>query len=256
MGRSKRSKRSQNSIDESIIEDDGGEHEYVSMATVKDLLKVQESTLRTLFEEVISSLTTRVEDVVQNLDTIKASLEYSQREIEQLKPVEGRLSILSVEVDKLSSDLVEQDLKTEYLENQSRRNNIRVSGIPESAGKETWEEAESKVQKAVEEKLGIKLDIERAHRVERRKRPGRPGNVDKQQEPRTIVCRLKSWKQREQVLKKARKDKPVGLFISEDLALATLKKREPQIPKLKAAKEAGKIAYFVLDKLVIRDKPS
>ena len=35
---------------------------------------------------------------------------------------------------------------------------------------------------------------------------------------------------------------------------ATLKKREPQIPKMKAAKEAGKIAYFVLDKLVIKQR--
>ena len=53
---------------------------------------------------------------------------------------------------------------------------------------------------------------------------------------------------------KGHKNKPVGLFISEDLALATLKKRELLIPKLKAAKEAGKVACFVLDKLVIRDK--
>ena len=84
------------------------------------------------------------------------------------------------------------------------------------------------MQKAVKEKLGIKLDIERAHQVEWRKRPGHPGNVDKLQELRIIMCRLKSWKQRKQVLTKARKDKPVGLFISEDLALATLKKASLQ----------------------------
>ena len=44
------------------------------------------------------------------------------------------------------------------------------------------------------------------------------------------------------------------MYISEDLALATLKKREPLVPKLKAAKQAGKTAYFILDWLVIRDK--
>ena len=253
MGKRSKSKFAEAALDKSTIEDDDGEHQYVSMATVKELLKVQESTLRTLFETVVNSLTTRVDEVVQNLAAIRASLEYSQREIDQLKPLEGQLNTFSVTVDKLSRDLVLQDLKAEYLENQSRRNNIRVSGIPESDDKETWEETESKVQKVVEEKLGIKLEIERAHRVERRKRQERSGNADK---PRTIVCRFKSWKQKEQVLMKARKNKPVGLFISEDLALATLKKRELLIPQLKAAKEAGKIAYFVLDKLVIRDKPN
>ena len=63
-------------------------------------------------------------------------------------------------------------------------------------------------------------------------------------------------KQREEVLRKARKEKPTGIYIMEDLASATLKKREPQVPKLLAAKEAGKIAYFILDRLVIRDKPA
>ena len=68
------------------------------------------------------------------------------------------------------------------------------------------------------------------------------------------MCRLRDWKQKEQVLRKVRKEKPRGLFITEDIALSTLQKREPLIPKLKAAKEAGKIAYFVLDRLVVKDK--
>ena len=70
------------------------------------------------------------------------------------------------------------------------------------------------------------------------------------------MCRLRDWKQREQVLCKARRKKPTDLYISEDLSPATLQKGEPQIPKNKAAKQAGKIAYFVLDSLVVRDKPA
>ena len=48
-------------------------------------------------------------------------------------------------------------------------------------------------------------------------------------EPRTIVCRLRNWKQREQVLRKARKEKRVGLDVSEDVAFSTLKKREAHL---------------------------
>ena len=83
-------------------------------------------------------------------------------------------------------------------------------------------------------------------------KPGQPPST----KPRTIICKLRDWKQREEVLRKARKEKPTGIYIMEDLASATLKKREPQVPKLFAAKEAGKIAYFILDRLVIRDKPA
>ena len=140
--------------------------------------------------------------------------------------------------------------KMEYLENQGRRNNIRVNGIPE-ADNETWEDAEVKVKRAIKDNLGIEVAIERTHRVERRKTKSGQAN---QNQPRTIVCRLRYWKQKEQVLRKARRKKPTDLYISEDLSPATLQKREPQIPKLKAAKQVGKIAYFVLDRFVIRDK--
>ena len=95
------------------------------------------------------------------------------------------------------------------------------------------------------------IGIERAHRVKQRKKKG-SANVN---EPRTIVCRLRDWRQREQVLRKARKKKPVGLHVSEDVTFSSLKKREAHLEKFKAAKHSGKIAYFVLDRRVVRDKP-
>ena len=58
------------------------------------------------------------------------------------------------------------------------------------------------------------------------------------------------------MIRKASKVKPECLYVSEELAPETLLKRESQTPKLKAAKEAGKIAYFILDRLVIREKPA
>ena len=58
------------------------------------------------------------------------------------------------------------------------------------------------------------------------------------------------------MVRKVRKIKPEGLYVGEDLAPETLLKGEAQIPNLKAAKESGKIARFILDRLVIREKPA
>ena len=137
-------------------------------------------------------------------------------------PFASKLEEINNEIDQLNSDLSEQELKVEYLESQSRRNNICVKGIPESE-KETWEEVEPKVKDAIKIKLDLEVDIERAHRVEQRKQ-GKKRSSTNEHQPRTIVCRLRDWKQREQVLRKARKEKPVGLHISEDVALSTLLK--------------------------------
>ena len=130
--------------------------------------------------------------------------------MEELKPLHVKLEDVNKALDKISKDLASYSQKMEYLENQSQRNNIRVNGIPESDN-ETWEDAEVKVKRAIKEKLDLEVDIERAHRVERRKtKSGQPN----QNQSTTIVCRLRDWKQREQVLRKqGRRSQP--MFISE-----------------------------------------
>ena len=74
--------------------------------------------------------------------------------------------------------------------------------------------------------------------------------------PRTVICRLVSWKQKDPILKAVRIVKPDGMFVKEDLAAETLQRLKDELPKLKQARQAGKIAYFVLDKLLIKDRPS
>ena len=154
--------------------------------------------------------------MVKDVQEMKTSLQFTQKDVEDLKPIHVKLEGINKELDKISRDLASHSQKMEYLENQSRRNNIRVNGIPESDN-ETWEDAEVKVKRATKDNLGIEVDIERAHRVERRK--AKSGEAD-QNHPRTIVCRLRDWKQREQVLRKARREKSTDLYISEDLSPA------------------------------------
>ena len=154
---------------EAQSESNGGDlsEEFVSLGTVKELLKVQESMLRTLFDSVVNSLNPRVDDVLSSVSSIKASLEYSQKEIEDLKLLEAKLDEAYKTVDKIVSDIEAQQLKTEYLENQSRRNNIRVNGI-EKLDKETWQDSEERIKMAVREKFGMDITIERAHHTEKR----------------------------------------------------------------------------------------
>ena len=222
--------KSQDASNKASKSDSGAEvegtecEEYVTLAALKQMLSMQESTLKSIFESFIMSVNHRVDDLVKTVAKVKSSLEYTQRDVDDIGQMAAKLKDAEEEIGTLQTDLRTQDSKLEYLENQSRRNNIRVSGIPESPN-ETWEVAEAaKVKQAIQEQLGIDVDIERAHLVERRNRD-RSSQDTQQGKSRTIVCKLRCWKQREAVLKKARKSKPSGLFISEDLALATLQRR-------------------------------
>ena len=133
---------------------------------------------------------------------------------------------------------------------------MSVDGIPEEDN-QTWEETEAKVKQVLKDKLNLASapDIERVHRVGKSSR--RPASdQNSASRPRTILCPLRDWKERETILKCARRIKPNNIFVKEDLPPATLEKRESQCAKMETAKRAGKIAYFVLDKLVIRDRPN
>lgn len=88
--------------------------------------------------------------------------------------------------------------------------------------------------------------IERAHRTGARPRSGAADGINTR--PRTIVCRLLDWRQKDDILRAARRIKPSGIFVNE-----TIEKRKRQVDELNAAKRAGKTAYFVLDRLVIKD---
>ena len=230
MGKPSRSKSSAQQSDnaEAAKNQDGDQRddsETVTLATLKQMMEVQESMFRNMFDSVVSLLTTRVDDLVKTVAALKASIEFTQGEVADLKPVETKLRDAEKDIEVVKHSITLHKNKMEYMENQSRRNNIRINGVPEALDGETWESAESKAKEAIRENLGIEADIERAHRVQRKPRQQSSNQPDEPAQPagpRTIVCRIRDWKQKEEILRNARRMKPEGLFISEDLAPETL----------------------------------
>ena len=101
--------------------------EFVSLATQREMLQIQERMFKNMFESVLSSLNTRIDKSVTEL---KASLEYSQQDIDDLKEAADAIDDMDEELEDIQFGLHKHEEKLEYLENQSRRNNIRIDGIP------------------------------------------------------------------------------------------------------------------------------
>ena len=80
--------------------------------------------LKSLFHSVISSVTTRVDDQLKTVTELKKkSLEFTQKNLENLDTVATKLEDAEGEIGSHQKNLDEQSSKMEYLENQSRRNN-------------------------------------------------------------------------------------------------------------------------------------
>ena len=62
--------------------------------------------------------------------------------------------------------------------------------------------------------------------------------------PRPIIAKIKNWKQKESIIKAAKLIRPDGIKFIEDFSQRTLDKRNALVPKLKEAREAGKLAFL------------
>ena len=102
---------------------------------------------------------------------------------------------ISTKITNIKISLNKFGDKTVELENRSRRNNLRIVGIPEKPG-ETWEESDELMKSTLIEKLGLTTGppIERAHRTGKSSRSGSSQTRDV---PRPIVCQLYDCMERE-----------------------------------------------------------
>ena len=127
--------------------------------------------------------------------------------------------------------------------------NLLFDGLDEAeGGSESSEHSAEKVQRLVREKLGITdtILIDSARRIGRRT----------QNRPRSILVNFRNFPDRQAILRNSKKLKGTNLFVNEDLCEETRRQRREQLPRLREARSAGKIAYFQRNKLIVRDNLS
>ena len=130
-------------------------------------------------------------------------------------------------------------------------------GLAESKEERTWEDTEKLIKSTIKGTLGLEesVEIETAHRMGKPRKPNSVGKDGRLLGPRAVVLKLYNWKQKERILAAARKKKPEGLMFVQDFSQRILDSRAEQKDDLKKAREDGLIAYFVMDRLIIREPP-
>ena len=166
--------------------------------------------------------------------------------------MQRKVSSLEEKVDEIYDYQIDPDeveKKLTNLEDRSRKNNLQIDGVAEENG-ETWDDCERKVKEIIIDKLELENDIitERAHRAKKSK-------YGKKDQPRTIVCKLLSYKDKVKVLQNCKKLKGSHIYINEDFCQATLQYRKELWKEVKRLREEeDKIAYLQYRSIVVKDK--
>ncbi|XP_065673875.1 uncharacterized protein LOC136090827 [Hydra vulgaris] len=214
-------------------------------------MSLQGDTIFKCFKESLLSVLKKVDNLAKDSEEIKRGLTFVGDQMEtKVSKVDSKMAEIKETMvgiksfhGKLSNDSNENKRKTVDLEDRNRRNNLRIVGIKE-ANNETFNDVLKKVSLLFKEDLEIAdpVVIERAHCV---------GKFNGK--PRTIVCKILNWQDKENILSNARKLKGKNIFINEDYSDETMRIRKELFVQAKIHRGNGKYAKVIYNRLVVRE---
>lgn len=155
-----------------------------------------------------------------------------------LSVLERRMSAMEENQNMQAEALQEQQLRLEEMEDRSRRNNLRLRGLPEATGPEDLADTAIAIFRSLPGiELPDRIVIDRIHRALGPK-PTDPLR------PRDVICRVHHYVHKEQILRKAWEAEDPELDgatikIFPDLSRATLQRRAILKPLLDLARRKG-----------------
>lgn len=144
-------------------------------------------------------------NISKDIQDIKASLQFDISDLQSSQMINsGKISTslasYQVSMNNLSA-------KNDYLENQTRRNNLLIDGVPESKT-ESWGDTEIVTKKVLSEHLKMDsklIEVKRAHRS---------GKYDLSGRPRSTAVKLLRYKDKQEILKRSKLLKGTNIFIN------------------------------------------
>eukprot|EP00112_Aurelia_sp_Birch-Aquarium-sp1_P018135 Seg4289.1 transcript_id=Seg4289.1/GoldUCD/mRNA.D3Y31 product="hypothetical protein" protein_id=Seg4289.1/GoldUCD/D3Y31 len=122
----------------------------VTLKVAKALLQNQADAYKATFSILIQD---ELKSVRNDINDLKASIQFTQSKFDEaekkMDAIDRRVSMHSDNLNAVNNHMDSTESELEYLENQSRRSNIRITGIAEDKDVESsWDDAE-KIVKAV-----------------------------------------------------------------------------------------------------------
>ena len=130
---------------------------------VREELEDHQEEVSEIIKSQLTNTNERLDKISQEVVEITKSLEFTQEELhDSLANVKNDIKKVQTDQREIEDHLLDPTFvmeKLTELEDRSRRNNVRIDGIPETPN-ETWENCEEEVRKIIKNKLDITDDIE------------------------------------------------------------------------------------------------
>ena len=144
----------------------------VTLEVVKMLIQNQAEAFKSSFVMLIQDVRDELKSVKTEINDLKVSLQFTQAQVDEDQKkadiMDTKIALHTENLNMINDHADNVESQLEYIENQSRRNNIKILGIEENKDEEkTWDGTEEVVRKALKDKLNLEenFEIERCHRI-------------------------------------------------------------------------------------------
>ena len=139
------------------------EPEYITMSVLKQVMDTQKKAFKSAIKILIEDVKSEVKDIRKEIEELKLSAKFMSGKYDDVKEkivkADNGINGVYAQIKSINKEMNEfEDLewKQEYLENQSRRNNIKITGVQEDDTEKTWDDTEMIVKKMIRESLALK----------------------------------------------------------------------------------------------------
>ncbi|XP_060578456.1 uncharacterized protein LOC132735517 [Ruditapes philippinarum] len=182
----------------------------ITKSDISLIRQVVIDTVNEMKEQFLSSLVKRLEilegsvhDQASETDQLKKDLKNKQNELDEIK---DKMQCIR---DRVRRETETNDRVLNDLEQYSRRNNIRIYGVPGDSEKQSSQETTTKVVSLLNEKLSMSIteeNIDIAHRLGQYKGKDRP-----------VIVKFVRRQVKNEVFEKIKRLKTTNIFINHDL---------------------------------------
>lgn len=193
-------------------------------------------------------------EVIKDIVELKSAVDFTNKLMEDLKKenelLKTNVSTLQTTTEKLCKENKQMKAELLDLKCRSMRNNIVVMGVKEEET-ENYTVTENLLKQFMKKELKMSdeqvadVEIERAHRIGRKKDP---------KKPRPIVARFLNFKMKMSVLERGRELKGTSLSINEQFPQEILERRRVLYPIMKSNRAQNIKVRLTMDKLYINNQ--
>ena len=205
--------------------------------------------LEILINKIVSKLEgveTQVNQLTLRVDSLESKSRVSEKAIGELQAsvqftsdtFESLKSTQTADKDNSKAEIARLNKEIAYLEAYSRRENLLFEGINEASEGGNYDDTAAVLHEFMANVLKVEkpeeIEFQRVHRLGKRNAKG----------PRVIIARFLRFKDRQRISKLGRSPRHDVIRIYPDFPKSIQDSRRRQMSKFKAAKEAGKTAFF------------